>query len=213
MADLNTSAAMKAVPGTGVAVDVLNPKDNKHLITKQEFGDLELELDFMMAKGSNSGVFLQGRYEVQLLDSWTKIHPGFSDCGGIYQRWDDARGEGHQGYEGIAPFTNVSRAPGLWQHLKIRFQAPVFNATGEKISNARFLEVDLNGVPVQLQEEVTGPTRSAAFDDEKTTTGHRYSMNDDTKSRRQGTYGHSNLPLYFSKAVNDAGRCTRVIPG
>jgi hypothetical protein len=53
----------------------------------------------------------------------------------------------------------------------------------------------------------------AAFDDEKTTTGHRYSMNDDTKSRRQGTYGHSNLPLYFSKAVNDAGRCTRVIPG
>src|SRR5882757_2084032 len=68
MADLNTSAAMKAVPGTGVAVDVLNPKDNKHLITKQEFGDLELELDFMMAKGSNSGVFLQGRYEVQLLD-------------------------------------------------------------------------------------------------------------------------------------------------
>jgi hypothetical protein len=41
----------------------------------------------------------------------------------------------------------------------------------------------------------------AAFGDEKITTAHRHSMNDDTKSRRQGTYGHSNLPLYFSKAV------------
>ena len=169
IADPQIDAAMKAVPGTGVAVDILNPKDNKQLITKQEFGDLELELDFMMAKGSNSGVFLQGRYEVQLLDSWTKIDPKFSDCGGIYQRWDDARGEGHQGYEGVAPLMNVARAPGLWQHLKIRFRAPVFNAAGEKISNARFLEIYLNGVLVQLQAEVTGPTRSAAFVDEKPT--------------------------------------------
>ena len=158
---------MKAIPGMGVAVDVLNPKNNSHLITKDEFGDLELELDFMMAKGSNSGVFLQGRYEVQLLDSWTKLHPEFSDVGGIYQRWDDARGDGHQGYQGIAPLINVARAPGLWQHLKIKFQAPLFDAGGQKIRNARFLEVDLNGVLVQLQEEVTGPTRSSAFDDEK----------------------------------------------
>lgn len=166
-ADLNKDGAMMAVPGAGVAVDVLNPKNNSHLVTKEEFGDLELELDFMMAKGSNSGVFLQGRYEVQLFDSWTKLHPEFSDVGGIYQRWEDARGDGHQGYQGIAPLTNVARAPGLWQHLKIRFQAPIFDAAGQKVRNARFLEVYLNGVLVQLQEEVTGPTRSSAFDDEK----------------------------------------------
>jgi len=40
-----------------------------------------------------------------------------------------------------------------------------------------------------------------SFGGEKTTTAHRHSINDDTKSRREGTYGHSNLPLYFSKAV------------
>ena len=167
IADPNIKGAMKAIPGRGVAVDILNSTNNKHLITKEEFGDIELELDFMMSKESNSGVYLQGRYEVQLLDSWTKLHPEFSDCGGIYQRWDDARGDGHEGYQGIAPLTNTARAPGLWQHLAVKFQAPKFNDTGVKIRNARFLEVYLNGVLVQLEQEVTGPTRSAAFEDEK----------------------------------------------
>ncbi len=167
LADPETEGSLKAAPGAGVAVNHLNPSKNSHLITKEEFGDLDLELDFMMSKGSNSGVYLQGRYEVQLLDSWTELHPGFSDCGGIYQRWDDARGAGHEGYQGIAPVTNTCKAPGLWQHMKIRFRAPRFNAAGEKIANARFLDVYLNGVLVQLQQEVTGPTRSSAFDDEK----------------------------------------------
>ena len=167
IADPNTKGSMKAIAGTGVLVDILNSKDNKDLITKEEFGDIELELDFMMAKESNSGVYIQGRYEVQLFDSWTKLHPEFSDCGGIYQRWDDARGKGNEGYEGIAPLNNAARAPGLWQHLKIRFQAPQFNAAGVKIRNARFQEVYLNGVLVQLQQEVTGPTRSSAIVEEK----------------------------------------------
>lgn len=167
IADPNKTGDMRAIPGTGILVDVLKSKDNKDLFTKEEFGNIELELDFMMAKESNAGVYLQGRYEVQLLDSWAKQQPDFSDCGGIYQRWDDARGEGHQGYQGIAPLTNTARAPGLWQHLKIRFQAPQFNTSGVKIRNARFCEVYLNDVLVQLQQEVTGPTRAAAFEDEK----------------------------------------------
>ncbi len=53
----------------------------------------------------------------------------------------------------------------------------------------------------------------AAFDDEKTTTGHRYSMNDDTKSRRQGTYG---TPIYLcisQRPFQRQGRFKRVIPG
>ena len=167
IANPNVKGSMKAVAGTGVLVDVLNPKDNKDLVTKEEFGDIDLELDFMMAKESNSGIYIQGRYEVQLFDSWTKIHPEFSDCGGIYQRWDDARGRGNEGYQGIAPLNNAARAPGLWQHLKIRFQAPQFNAAGVKIRNARFHEVYLNGVLVQLQQEVTGPTRSSGVVEEK----------------------------------------------
>ena len=59
-------------------------KDNGHLFTNLEHGDIELELDFMMAKGSNAGVYLQGRYEIQMFDSWGVEHPAFFDCGGIY---------------------------------------------------------------------------------------------------------------------------------
>jgi hypothetical protein len=67
----------------------------------------------------------------------------------------------------MAPLNNASRAPGLWQHLKIKFQAPQFNAAGVKIRNALFQEVYLNGVLVQLQQEVTGPTRSSTFENEQ----------------------------------------------
>lgn len=159
--------AMKAVKGKGIVVNISSKNAGSHLITNQAFGDLELELDFMMAKGANSGVYLQGRYEVQLFDSWTKLNPAFSDCGGIYQRWDESREDGGQGYQGIAPYMNVAKAPGLWQHLKIIFKAPQFNGAGEKIANARFEEVYLNGVLVQQQMQVTGPTQAALFSDEK----------------------------------------------
>src|SRR6185312_6671455 len=69
-ADINSEGFMKAIPGTGTAANIISKKDNTHLITKESFGDVELELDFMMAKQSNSGIYLQGRYEVQLYDSW-----------------------------------------------------------------------------------------------------------------------------------------------
>ncbi len=157
-------------PGFGVLVN--NPSKKapdpiENLFTAWEHADLELDLDFLMAPGSNSGVFLQGRYEVQLFDSSGVKTPTFADCGGIYERWDDKRGKGKEGYEGIAPLANASHAPGLWQHLHIEFFAPRFDATGKKAKNARFAKVVLNGFTVQENVEVTGPTRSAAFDDEK----------------------------------------------
>jgi hypothetical protein len=73
---------------------------------------LILKLDYMMAKGSNSGIYLQGRYEVQLLDSWGVRNPRPGDNGGIYERWDEARGKGNEGFQGHAPRHNASRAPG-----------------------------------------------------------------------------------------------------
>lgn len=161
---------LAALPGTGVLVgNPLKPAPDpgENLLTTWEHADLELDVDFLMATGSNSGIFLQGRYEVQLLDSWGVKQPTFTDCGGIYERWDDKREKGKQGYEGIAPLANASRAPGLWQHLHIEFTAPRFDAAGKKTRNARFTKVVLNGFTVQDNVEVTGPTRSAAFDDEK----------------------------------------------
>lgn len=167
--DFNTAGKGSTKAGTGILVNTLSAKNNQHLLTSMEHGDLQLELDFMMEKGANAGIYLQGRYEVQLFDSWGVKMPTSSDCGAIYERWDESRPEGRKGYEGHPPAQNVSKAPGLWQHFSIVFRAPRFNSNGEKIANARFLKVVQNGVTVQENVEVTGPTRAAAFTEEKPT--------------------------------------------
>ncbi|EON79064.1 hypothetical protein ADIS_0481 [Lunatimonas lonarensis] len=150
--------------GTGILVNPPKPKNGPHLVSGFEHGDMELELEFMVPKGSNSGVYLQGRYEIQILDSWGKQIVNSGDAGGIYQRFDL---ETRRGFEGKAPRMNVSKAPGLWQHFKIVFEAPRFNARGEKIKNAKFVQVFQNGVLIHENVEVTGPTTSALFEDER----------------------------------------------
>lgn len=164
--DPRTQKSLTALVGSGTLVNNPTEKERGNLITAAEYGDLEVDLDFLMTPGSNSGVYLMGRYEVQLFDSWRVKSPAYSDCGGIYERWDEARGPGKQGYEGHAPLANASRAPGLWQHLHIEFQSPRFDAAGRKTTNAKFLKVVLNDFVVQENVEVTGPTRAAAFSDE-----------------------------------------------
>lgn len=134
---------------------------NKHLFSKMEHADIDLEMEVMMPKGSNSGIYFQSRYEIQLLDSWGVTKPKHSDIGGIYQRWDESLPEGEKGYEGIAPPVNAAKAPGVWQHFSISFIAPRFNDQGEKISNAIFKSVTLNGVLLHENKELTGPTRAA----------------------------------------------------
>lgn len=163
IADINKPQAIRPIKGEGAVVNNFEKNKWMHLVTKEEFGDVEVDLDFMMAKNSNSGVYLQGRYEIQLLDSWTKLDPAWSDVGAVYSRWTPEKGT----FEGTAPVMNVGRAPGLWQHLNIRFRAPRFNDKGEKIENARFESVTLNGVLVQQEVEVTGSTASHMFQDEK----------------------------------------------
>ncbi|WP_460921051.1 family 16 glycoside hydrolase [Pontibacter brevis] len=165
--DLRKAGKGKVQPGTGVLVNVPSGSNQDNLFTQMEHGDIELELDFMMDKGSNSGIYLQGRYEVQLFDSWGVQNPTAADCGGIYERWDEGRPGDRKGYEGHAPAVNVSKAPGLWQHYKIVFRAPRFNAQGQKTANAVFVQVIHNGVTIHENVEVTGPTRAAAFQDEQ----------------------------------------------
>jgi len=169
-ADLKKVNALKLEKGTGILV---NLPDKKHkgadLITNLEHGDLELELDYLMAKGSNSGIYFQGRYELQLEDSWGNQTVSASNNGGMYERWDDSQPNGQKGYEGYAPRQNVSRAPGLWQHLKVSFQAPRFDASGKKVENAKMVQVDLNGVMIHEDLELLGPTRGTIAIDEKAT--------------------------------------------
>ncbi|MEZ4993088.1 MAG: family 16 glycoside hydrolase [Saprospiraceae bacterium] len=158
-----------AQPGTGVLINQNNETDKDDLYTNWEHGDLEIFLDFMMPKGSNSGVYFQGRYEVQLLDSWLVDDPTAGDCGGIYERWDESKPEGQKGYEGHAPRLNAAKAPGLWQQFHIIFRAPRFDEAGNKVGNARFEKVVHNGKLIQEDVELFGPTRGAFFEDEAAT--------------------------------------------
>ena len=169
IADRNKEKTFITKEGTDI---LLNKNDqdkgkNKHLFTSFNHGDIELELDVMMPVKSNSGLYFQGRYEVQLYDSWNIKKPKYSDMGGIYQRWNKDAEKGKRGYEGHPPRVNVAKAPGLWQHFKIIFHAPKFDDTGKKIKNAWFEKVWLNGVLIHQNVELNGPTRAAAFSDEK----------------------------------------------
>lgn len=152
--------------GTGILVSIPGKGKNEDIFTTMEHGDIDLSVDFMMPKESNSGIYLQGRYEIQLLDSWGKTALTSGDLGSIYERWDDARPAGQQGYDGVAPRINVSRAPGLWQNIRIAFQAPKFDGAGKKIANARIVRIILNGVTIIENAELQAPTRGSAFANE-----------------------------------------------
>jgi len=141
----------RAAPGDRI----VNGREGKtaNLVSTGKFGSVELYLEFMLAQGSNSGVYLQGLYEVQIFDSQGYSGPlTVGDCGGVYQQ-DDGTG-------GSPPLSNACRAPGEWQSLHIWFQAPRFDAAGKKVANARVLRVLLNDIHVQENVEVPGGTVS-----------------------------------------------------
>ncbi len=152
----------KLQPGEGILVNGPAGKGDD-IRTEAEFGDLELHVEFNVPSGSNSGVYLQGRYEIQILDSWQANPPKFSDCGGIYQRWNDKTATG---YEGHAPAENASLPPGQWQSFDIVFKAARFDSSGRKTANARLERVVHNGKLIHEHVEVTGPTRASQFQDE-----------------------------------------------
>ena len=150
---------LAAVPGPAPGGRILNGRAGRttNLVTDQKFGDIELYVEFMIPKGSNSGVYLHGLYEVQVFDSWGSTEPiTSSDCGGIYHRWINNKGVG-----GSAPSRNASRRPGEWQSFYIWFRAPRFDTSGKKTENARFIRVVHNGLLIQKNVEVDGPTRAA----------------------------------------------------
>lgn len=154
-------ATFKLAPGTGVLVNGDTGR-TVNLVSAEEFGDAELHLEFCIPKGSNSGVYLMGRYEVQVYDSHGVAkdkYPGI-ECGGIYPRWTADRGE----FEGHSPRVNASRPPGDWQAFDVLFRAPRFDASGRKIRNACFVKVVHNGEVIHENIELTGPTRAAVWE-------------------------------------------------
>jgi len=136
---------------------ILNSSKGKtvNLATAETFGDCELHVEFLLTPGSNSGIYLQGLYEIQLFDSFNAKELKTSDCGAIYHRWIDGKPVG-----GSLPKVNASLPPGQWQSIHAWFQAPVFHAVGKKADNAKFTKVLLNGKLVQEHVTVEGGTRS-----------------------------------------------------
>jgi hypothetical protein len=148
-----------AIPGRVPGGTILNGPNGRtvNLVSDQKLGDVELWVEYMISKGSNSGVYLQGLYEVQVFDSWGSTEPmTTSDGGAIYHRWINEQGVG-----GSPPSRNASRRPGEWQSFYIWFRAPRFGANGKKTENAKFIRVLHNGLSIQSNVEVDGPTRAA----------------------------------------------------
>lgn len=134
------------------------PKGNAtNLYTKKNYGDVEVSLEFMMSKGSNSGIKFHGHYEIQICDSFGKKEVDGSDCGGIYPR-AEAKPRYHHIDKGVPPKTNACKAPGEWQKLEAIFLAPRFDADGKKTADAKLVRVTLNGQVVHENLDLKTPT-------------------------------------------------------
>lgn len=122
------------------------------ILTKEKYQDFQLHVEFNIpeppegSKGqarSNSGVYLQRRYEVQILDSFGQDPPVNNGGGSIYTQ--------------KAPDKNAAKKPGEWQAYDITFRAARFDASGKKTENAR-ITVVWNGVKVHDDYEIKNKT-------------------------------------------------------
>ena len=120
------------------------------LYTRERFGDVQLHVEWAspaVVTGNsqgrgNSGVFLMGLYEIQVLDSNDNKTYADGHAGAIYGQWP--------------PLVNVARTSGEWQSYDIVFEAPRFE--DGKLAKPAFLTVFWNGVVVHNRKEVMGPT-------------------------------------------------------
>jgi hypothetical protein len=130
---------MEVAPGTGP------------IETKGKFGDVQLHVEWAspnppVGKGQdrgNSGIFLMGVYELQVIDSYRADTYADGQVGAIYGQYP--------------PLANASRPPGEWQTYDIAFRRPRFDTDGKLMEPARFTVI-LNGILIQNNEELWGGT-------------------------------------------------------
>ncbi|MFM8272123.1 MAG: DUF1080 domain-containing protein [Gemmata sp.] len=127
-----------------------------NLITKEAYGDCEIHIEFLIAKGSNAGVKFHEVYEIQIADSHGKKDLTGSDLGGIYPRANLEKG----GYldKGVPPKVNAARPAGEWQTLEAVWKSPRFDTKGEKVASAVMVKATLNGELIHENVEVKTPT-------------------------------------------------------
>jgi hypothetical protein len=157
--DADNPRRLSAKAGKGILYN--GRKGTAHdLLSKRTFGDVEAHVEFLIPKGSNSGVKLQGLYEIQICDSFGVKNPKGSDCGGIYPR-AELKPVYHYLDKGFPPRRNACKKLGEWQTLDIIFLAPRFGADGKKTANAHFVKVVFNGQVIHENVETPTPTGHA----------------------------------------------------
>ncbi len=136
----STDPAGWKVDDKGVATP--NKRD---ICSKEEFGDCRVHVEFREPHTGhgNSGVGMEGRYEVQILNSYGKKKPDIHDCGAYYDR--------------IPPKVNACKPAGEWQTMDIFFRAPRFDDNGKLIEKAR-ATVYQNDTLIHEDEEIPSPT-------------------------------------------------------
>jgi hypothetical protein len=142
---------MEMVSGGAEMVNLARSVD---IYTGKDFGDCSIELEVMVPKGSNSGIYLMGNYEIQVADSFGKKNVGVGGMGAIYGQ--------------TAPSVNASKAPGTWQKYVIDFRAPKFDSSGKKIANAKVIKCTLNDKVIHEDVEITGCTGGAMSNESPT---------------------------------------------
>jgi hypothetical protein len=148
MIDPKNPKKLTVVKSDDSAIELANTKKGGvDIYTEQKFGDCIVELEVMIPKGSNSGIYLMGQYEVQVVDSYGKKSIKDSAMGGIF---------------GVAPpKTNAAKKPGEWQKFLIEFKAPRFE-NRKRIAPAEFVKVELNGEVIHENVKIEkGPTSGA----------------------------------------------------
>ena len=119
--------------------ELVNSARGANIYTEQEFGDCLIECEVMVPKNGNSGIYVMGRYEIQIFDSFGRAKLGMGDMGAIYSV--------------AVPKVNASKKPGEWQKYAIDFLAPRFDGK-KKIANATFVKVTLNDQVIHENAEV-----------------------------------------------------------
>jgi hypothetical protein len=176
--DSKDPAKLIAKPGTGQMINMgAHYDDSINIYTAEKFGDCRIELEAMIPKGSNSGIYISGEYEIQILDTFGKEKPGPGDMGGVVgvaaptARADKTPGPGDMGgVVGVAaPKVSADNPPGQWQKFVIEYRAPRFDAAGNKVKNARLFKVILNEKTIHENLELPGFTPSGLNEKEAPT--------------------------------------------
>jgi len=139
--------------GSGVLINGKEGKCPSLVTQRRDYRDVEVHVEFMVAKGSNSGVIFHGNYEIQILDSYGVKKPTAGHCGGVYPR-AESKPTYHHIDKGSPPRVNAAKRPGQWQTLDIIFKSPRFDKAGKKTAHAKFVKVVHNGKLIQEDVEV-----------------------------------------------------------